>query len=146
MTNPKTIGEMSEGQVLAAFLRSGETVLTPFGDNQRYDLVLDRSGIFVRVQVKTGRLKGGVIRFKLRSITTSGGKPVMVHYRGAADYFAVYCPETDKVYMVSVADCGVSEGALRVDKPRNNQVRGSRLAVDHEYPHGRIAQQVGAPG
>jgi PD-(D/E)XK endonuclease len=37
MMNPKMIGEISEAQVLAAFLQAGEVVLLPSGDNQRYD-------------------------------------------------------------------------------------------------------------
>ena len=39
-------------------------MLIPFGDNQRYDLVVEREGNFVRVQCKTGRVrKEGQILF-----------------------------------------------------------------------------------
>jgi hypothetical protein len=36
-------------------VRRGYSVLLPFGVNQRYDLVLDLDGRFVRAQCKTGR-------------------------------------------------------------------------------------------
>ena len=42
----KEMGERTEGIIFGAFLRAGEVVLRPFGDNQRYDLVLDRAGYF----------------------------------------------------------------------------------------------------
>lgn len=66
--DPEAIGERSESQVVAAFLRRGRVVLRPFGDNERYDLVLDDDGVFTRVQCKTGRLKDGVIEFDTCSV------------------------------------------------------------------------------
>jgi hypothetical protein len=41
--NTKEVGERSEAQIIAKLLRDGKNVvLLPFGDNQRYDLVLER--------------------------------------------------------------------------------------------------------
>lgn len=53
-------------------------------------------------------------------------------YRGQVDYFAVYCPETDKVYLVPVEDVGTNEGSLRVEPTLNEQQKGVRWAVDYE--------------
>ena len=44
-------------------VRRGFTVLLPFGVNQRYDLVLDVGGEFIRGQCKTGRLRQGSVVF-----------------------------------------------------------------------------------
>lgn len=132
--SPKTIGEISEAQVIARLLLEGEVVLLPFGDNQRYDLVLDRSGTFIRVQVKTGRLRNGVIRFATASSGSTTGHATRVTYEGAADYFAVYCPENHKVYMVPVSECGRCECSLRIAPTRNGQNYGTRVAADYEYP------------
>jgi PD-(D/E)XK endonuclease len=131
---PKSIGENSEGQVLAAFLRAGEVVLLPFGDNQRYDMVLDRDGVFWRVQVKTGRLRNGSVIFSTVSNGSDTGHREYRHYRGAADFFAVYCPDTDKVYLIRVDDCGDRGISFRIDPTR--QMRGIRWARDYEYPGG----------
>lgn len=144
MPSPKTVGENSEAQVIAAMLRADEVVLIPFGDNQRYDLVLDRQGTFVRVQVKTGRIREGAIRFATASSGSTTGHRTRLTYQGAADIFAVYCPENDKCYVVPVDECGKCEHALRIQPPRNSQRRGIRLAEDYEYPHGHVAQQVRA--
>ncbi len=53
--NNKTIGELSEAIIIAKLIEVGYSVLTPFGDNRRYDLVIeDADGQFWRVQCKTG--------------------------------------------------------------------------------------------
>src|SRR5260370_37668620 len=53
--NNKTIGERSEAIIIAKFLEVGYGVLTPFGDNRRYDLVIEGAdGNFYRIQCKTG--------------------------------------------------------------------------------------------
>jgi len=122
--NPKAIGERSEAMVLAALLRHGELVAVPFGDNQRYDLLIDKGERVLRVQVKTGRLTDdGAVTFASCSSAyhRGGGKR---SYRGEIDYFAVYCPDNDKIYFVPVDACGSFTGKLRVKPPRNNQRRG----------------------
>jgi hypothetical protein len=135
--SPKTIGEISEAQVLARLLLADEVVLLPFGDNQRYDLVLDRKGTFLRVQVKTGRLRDGAVRFFPCSSGSTTDHCTKTSYLGAADFFAVYCPENRRVYWISVDECGgLKECSLRVDQARNGQVRNTRLASDYEYPMG----------
>ena len=80
--NNKTIGERSEAILIAKLLESGYGVLTPFGDNSRYDLVIeDADGKFYRVQCKTGRVAkdGAYIEFKTASsyYHTKAGKRVM---------------------------------------------------------------------
>jgi hypothetical protein len=108
--NPKCVGEITEAMALAILLREGETVLVPHGDNQRYDLALDRDGMLVRVQVKTGRLVAGSVRFPTCSLT--GGRR---DYRGEIELFADYCPDNDQLYLVPVEDLGISRASLRVE-------------------------------
>ena len=132
--NTKQIGENSEAQVLAALLKNGEVVLLPFGDNQRYDLVVERGGEFERVQVKTGRIKDGRIAFSTASTYDhrGGGRR---GYAGQAECFMVYCPDNDKIYKVQVEAVPPSSSAtLRLETPKNNQVRRIMWAKDYEYP------------
>ena len=131
--NPKAIGERSEAMVLAALLRAGELVAFPFGDNQRYDLLVDRGDRILRLQVKTGRLARGVVEASLCSSYThrGGGKR---GYRGQCDYFAIYCPENNGVYFVPVGECGETSIYLRVEPltGRTRQHRHVRWACDCE--------------
>lgn len=129
--NPKSIGERSEAQIMSRLLRTGLTVLKPFGDNLRYDLVLDEGDRFVRIQCKTGRLRKGAVEFATASSYAHRGLGRR-DYRGQADVFAVYCPQTDRCYMVPVDQVGLRGGSLRVEKSRNGQAKNIRLAADFE--------------
>lgn len=127
--NTKTIGEIAEAQVLAALLKTGYTILLPFGENQRYDLVIESNGQFERVQCKNGRLKNGAVAFQTSS---ASGHAARKDYRGAADLFGVYCKGTEKVYLVPVDKTTVTEGRLRVAAPKNNQTKGVVWAKKYE--------------
>lgn len=116
---------------MAAFLKAGKVVLTPHGDSQRYDMVIDEGGKFIRIQCKTGRIVNGAIRFP--TCSTNWLQKTSRNYRGQVEYFAVYCPELDKVYVVSVLDVGVKDAALRIDPTKQGQTKGIRWAKDFEF-------------
>ena len=128
MVDTKSIGEISEAIVLAEFLKAGFPVLVPFGDNRRYDLVVEVGGSFLRVQCKTASpcLEGACIRFKARS-----GAHQSRPYRGQADLFAAYSPDTGQVYVLAVDDVPETDVWLRLTPTRNNQQTRVRLAADH---------------
>lgn len=124
----KSKGQRSEGFILAALLKSGKTVLVPFGDNQRYDLVIDSGAKgFVRVQCKTGRLRGGAVVFNASSTHDHRNKKTR-DYRGQADVFGVYCPDNDQIYIVPVSDVGTRIAHLRLTASKNNQLNKIRFA------------------
>lgn len=129
--NPKSIGERSEAQIMSRLLRTGMTVLKPFGDNQRYDLVLDDGERLVRIQCKTGRLRKGAVEFATASSYAHRGLGKR-DYRGQVELFAVYCPETDQCYLIPVDAVGKMHCSLRVEKSRNGQEKNIRLAADYE--------------
>jgi hypothetical protein len=146
---PKIVGDRSCAMVLARLLQVFDTVLLPFGEDQRYDLVIDTGENFLRVQCKTGRLRAGAIRFHACSSTYHHPHPRTAFYRqdyrGTADLFGVYCPETDGVYLVPVEEIGRNTGCLRVESTKNNQVRGIRWAQDYEVKAGLAQWQHKAP-
>lgn len=123
--NTNQIGLISESKILTRFLEKGEIVLKPVGD-QRYDLVLDRGGDFMRVQCKTGRIKdNGAIEFGTSSLDKS--------YIGEIDYFAVYVPEINTVFLVPVNDVGEKKGYLRLLLPANKQKKHINYAYKYVY-------------
>lgn len=128
--NPKQIGERSEGMVLCRFLQLNWIVLMPFGDNQRYDFVIERGNGFEKVQVKTARLRNGAVEFCPFSSQQHRGKGVK-GYKGQCDYFAAYCPDTEKVYFIKVDDCCDKGVKLRIDAAKNNQKINVRFAKDY---------------
>src|SRR5215831_8523425 len=85
-----SIGEISEAAIIARFLQLGYVVLTPYGGNQRYDLVIeDAEGDFWRVQCKTARIQddGTVIAFDTANHNYALKDRQWRHYRGQCDYF-----------------------------------------------------------
>lgn len=127
------IGDISESAIITRFLQLGYTVLTPYGGNQRYDLVIeDSEGQFCRVQCKTGRLENGAIHFDTANHNVTGKKRDWRHYRGQCDYFAVYCGDLGKAYLVPVDQVGRTRAHLRIELPKNNQEKYVRWAKDYE--------------
>lgn len=129
VNNPKAIGEISEGIILAHLIRRNYVILIPFGNNQRYDLVVDiGNGSFIRGQCKTGVYRCGCVKFS--TCSTSGKR--RRDYRNQIEVFWVYCPELDKVYQIPVNDVGINSALLRVDPPIGGATSHIRWAKDYE--------------
>ena len=129
--NTKLIGDRSELRVALALAEAGYLVSKPFSENCRYDLVADDGDRLLRVQVKTGRLRGGFIRFSCcSSHAHRGGKDRP--YFGQIDVLAVFCPPTRKTYLIPESDLVATQGHLRLAPTRNGQERLVRWAARYE--------------
>jgi len=112
----KQVGGGSEAVVLAELVNRGYSVAIPFGDNDPYDLLVDAGIELYRVQVKTGWLERGRVRFKTGSKTTRDGEPTIEDYaEGEVDAFAVRCEELGTLYWVPFAEVGSKSTYLRVE-------------------------------
>lgn len=130
--NTKQIGNKTEAAVLVALLNVYPTVLMPFGDNERYDLVfVDHDGAFLRVQCKTGRYRKGCIVFNTCSMGTDRKAGERRTYEGEIDYFGVVCPDFNDVYLVPIADVGSSECSLRIDPVETRYSSKVKWAKDY---------------
>jgi hypothetical protein len=135
MEHPKAVGDRSQLAIMLALVDAGFAVFLPFGENTRCDLVIDDGTELGRVQCKTGRLRTGAVRFSACSNYAHHTNPRAVQrdYLGEIDYFGVYCPQTDGVYLVPITEAQVRRvGALRVEPPLNGQKLGIRRAADFE--------------
>lgn len=132
-SHPVDVGQRTEAVVLAELIKRGHRVLIPFGVNHRYDLVLDLGERFVRVQCKTARVEGNCVTFSCESVRSNTKVALRRGYRGDADLFVAYCPQTDRVYAVPVEETG-TRIMLRLSPPANNQKLGVRWATDYELP------------
>lgn len=118
MTNTKQTGDVTEARIIAVLIEAGYSVSIPFGDNDRYDLVLDTGDELRRVQCKTGWIEGDVVRFKTTSKTTADGHVTTTDYDGEIDAFAVRCRDTDALYWVPLEDTGKKNTYLRLTEPK----------------------------
>ena len=135
MEHPKEIGDRSTLAAMLGLKAAGYALLVPFGENTRYDLVIDDGVVLARVQCKTGRLRNGAIIFAVTSTYGHHPRAAVTRrtYAGEIELFAVYCPETAGVYLVPINDVPMrSIARLRVAPARNGQKRRIRYAADYE--------------
>ncbi|WP_440772023.1 group I intron-associated PD-(D/E)XK endonuclease [Natronorubrum sp. DTA28] len=125
MRNSKQVGDETESRALTKLLECGYSVSIPFGDNDRYDLVVDDGGDLYRVQCKTGwPNKTETMRFNTHSQTTRDGSYHEETYHGEVDAFLVYYPKNDTFYWIDTADATGQKMELRfeseIDHPSIN--------------------------
>jgi hypothetical protein len=130
--NTKRIGNITEMEVMLAFVKQGYNVLIPYGDCERYDFVADVNGKFLRVQVKTARLEdeGAKIVFNTDSTHRANGKVIHHSYtKDDIDYFATSYDGI--IYLVPVEETTTREKSLRLLPTRNGQTKGIYFAKDY---------------
>jgi hypothetical protein len=143
MEHPKDIGDRTQLAIMLALRHAGFAVLVPFGENTRYDLIIDGKGERARVQCKTGRLRNGAIRFATCSCYGHHANPQTARrpYGDEIDYFAVYCPDTEGIYLIPIADLPMkAQAALRVTPARNGQ--RDRIRDARKYELGTVAVRI----
>lgn len=134
--DPNRIGAVTTAKVMAALIAANKIVLAPCIQVRPYDLVIEESGRFYRVQCKTGRLFRGAVCFRPHRLRAArretGWERRVTNYKGLVDFFGIYCPENDRVYLVPINITGLRACSLRVEPARNNQSRRIRWARDYE--------------
>ena len=101
--NTKQMGDLSQAKLELKLLSKGYTILTPRGDNQRYDFVIEKEGEFNRIQCKTGMVRNGNVVFSSCSSSYHRSRRKYT-YVGQIEYFGVYCPDNDTCYLISEQD------------------------------------------
>ena len=141
--NSKQKGNLTELQCLTSFYEQGCHVSLPYGENSRYDMIVDVNGKLLKVQVRTASLRKedeNAIEFSCRSTRVNSQGTISNKYTpDEIDYFATFWKGV--CYLIPVTECSVSK-TLRFDievKVRNllfNQFRkrkdGNDNAVSEE--------------
>ena len=137
---PTQKGGIAELKISAAVAACGIVVLRPMTEGVRYDLAFEMGDRLVRVQCKWARRRGEVITTQLATQRlTPRGYVRSTYSADQIDFIAIYCPDTDDVYLVPIQDVdGQSYLYLRLGPTRNNQATGVKWAA--EYRLGAVAQ------
>ncbi|HEY3828823.1 MAG TPA: group I intron-associated PD-(D/E)XK endonuclease [Solirubrobacteraceae bacterium] len=127
-------GAMAEAEIATAALRLNLTVLRPLSEGGRYDLVIDTGKRLLRVQCKWAARQGEVIMAYCTTCRhTPSGYRRTTYSAEEIDAIAIYCPDTDKCYLLPVGEVESRTAiSLRLGAARNNQARGVRWAKDYE--------------
>lgn len=135
MLNTKQKGNLTELKCLTKFVELGYSVSIPYGENSRYDFILDYNGELLKIQVKTAKLAQGTeenpetIEFATCSMRYNSGGGQRVYYtKDEIDYFATWWD--NEVYLVPVEECSVSK-KLRFVPPKNGQRVGISFCKDY---------------
>ena len=131
MLSSKALGAQTELQCLTYLHGLGYDISIPWGDNARYDFVLDVNHKLYKIQVKTSHLiEEGVYKFQTRStyINTKGSYSNS-YSEEDVDFFATYI--NDKCYLVPLAETNKRDKVMRFVKPKNNQIKGITFAQQY---------------
>jgi hypothetical protein len=145
--HPKDVGDRSALAIIWGLRARGYAILIPFGENTRYDLVIDDGERLSKVQCKTGRLRNGTITFHTYSSYAHHPNPKQRfrRYGYSVDYYGIYCPDNGGVYLIPATELANHfVGSLRVEPTRNGQRRRIRFAALYEIA--RIDLPTAEPG
>lgn len=119
-------------ECMLSFMKEGYNVLTPYGDCERYDFIVDINNKFYRIQCKTSRTDddNASFKFECRSSHSNGKRILHQNYsKEDIDYFSTMF--NGKCYLIPINECG-NEKRLRLLPTKNNQTRGISWAKEYE--------------
>lgn len=128
---PHRKGELTEAIVVAELKRREIPVSKPIGNSERYDLVAESEAGLWRLQIKTGQIKDGTVRFRGTSVHTNSQGHTRRQYEDDVDYFVVYADELESLYLIPES-AFETKMWLRVTKPERGDGRVNH-ARDYEF-------------
>ena len=135
-------GNISESILLQAYLKAGFIVSIPFGTGTPYDLIVDTGRNTYKIQVKTGWYRKGCIIFRAnRRVREALPYKARAYTENEVDFFAVYYPPADSIYVVPHAICAGGFGCLRLDPVLNGQQKFIKWAQDFTWEN-HLAQLI----
>jgi len=119
MAITKQKGDIAEAFVTYFLKKSGFCVLIPWGEDNRYDLVSEKKGVFKRIQVKYVSPKNGLLDVALRSLNNY---QIFRYSNKDVDIIAAYDPKNQKVFFIPLRSIkNKSSLKLRLVPTKNNQ-------------------------
>lgn len=135
MRNSKEIGNLTELQCITGLYELGCDVSIPFGNSQKYDLIMDYKGVLYKVQVKHANehWENDLLthfEFKTRwQGHNASGYTQTSYTKEDIDFFATYCQ--GKIYLIPVEQCSGATKNIRFVPPKNGQTKGINFAKDY---------------
>lgn len=131
MKNSKEVGNLTELQCITGLYELGCNISIPFGNSQKYDLIIEYNNILYKVQVKHSKDHEGThFSFKTRwQGHNTQGYTQTSYTKKDIDFFATYYK--GEVYLIPVEECSGAEKTLRIVPPKNRQIKGINFAKDY---------------
>lgn len=130
--NTKDIGDLGELSAAKKLISQGKSVSFPFGDNERYDLIIDNGEELKKAQVRKGVERDGYIVFKCYSNHRNSGNIKRESFDEAEiDCFLVWHREENNIYEIPIEETPKTEMRLRLSNPSNNQSKKVNWAENY---------------
>lgn len=131
MLSTKALGAQTELECITYLHGLGYDISIPWGDNARYDFVLDVSHKLYKIQCKTSsKQEDGVYKFKCESTYINAAGNRKANYTEEdVDFFSTFIE--GKCYLIPLSETGRKEKVMRFVKPKNNQTKGITFAQDY---------------
>ena len=127
-------GAQTELQCITYLHGLGYNISIPFGDNARYDLILDTGKELLRIQIKTASLCLDTNDTYLVKTCSTGinqhQNKIKSYTKDEVEYIGTYIK--DRVYLIPISECGKKEKRLRFALPKNNQNSKCNMAENYE--------------
>lgn len=134
--NTKYLGNLTELQCITRFYELGFPVSIPYGDSEKYDMIVDINNNLYKLQCKHANPHinelGQVDYISIKTTWSSGytkNKPATrnQYSKKDCDYFVThYC---GKNYLIPVEECS-NQKILRIVAPKNGQIKGINFLKD----------------
>lgn len=137
MINTKILGNTTEMECMLECMKLGIQVSIPFGEDSRYDFIMDYNGKLYRIQSKHCSEimdeDNQVVAVKFKTVRQSGSN-ASIHTRtkytkDEIDFFST--SYAGKCYLVPVEHCSNLK-LLRIVPPKNGQLKGVSFLKDYE--------------
>jgi YHS domain-containing protein len=137
MIDSKILGNTTEMECMLECMKLGIQVSIPFGEDSRYDFIMEYNGKLYRIQSKhcteVFDNDGHIVAIKFKTVRQSGSNAT-VHTRtkytkNEIDYFST--SYNGKCYLVPVEQCSTMK-QLRIISPKNGQEKGVSFLDDYE--------------
>jgi predicted AAA+ superfamily ATPase len=142
MMDTKTKGDIAETFVLANLIKQGFTVSIPYGENSRYDLIIETKSGFKRIQIKyvSKRKNKNYHTLPLRSVRSNRTRNKIVHYTDKdIDYIIGYCPDNNSCYVIPMKGLKIKhELHIWVNKKPKGKNQFKPLDVDQYKNNWRL--------
>ena len=134
----KHLGNITELQCITRFYELGYNVAIPYGDSQKYDIILDYNNSLYKLQCKhakefyndSGQLSYLKLKTSWQSGYTKHSKFRTNKYSETdVDFFVTHFQGIN--YIIPVNECS-TEKILRVLPPENGQIKGVSFLQDYK--------------
>lgn len=133
MEDTKRVGNLTELQCITGLYELGCEVSIPFGNSQKYDLIIDYNNHLYKVQIKHANEQDNGNYFTVKT-RWQGHNHTGYNYTSYTaediDFFATWYKGI--VYLIPIAECGGAEKTIRFTSPKNGQTKGINFAHDYE--------------